>query len=260
MMEKQKLPTILVTNDDGYKSKGIAALVQMVKPFGKVVLVAPHEVQSGKSHSITNESPLRLYHHTSEPNLEIYSVTGTPVDCVKMAMNLFFKNSLPNLIVSGINHGSNSSASVVYSGTIGAALEGSMYNVPSIGFSILDYGQSPNFTASVKYGAQIVKRVLENGMPTGFCLNVNIPNIPVDELKGVKVVRQNRGIWLEELEKRVDPQGLDYYWLTGHYENLEPNATGTDEWALANGYISIVPTQPDFTHYAMIDRLKSLEF
>lgn len=256
-MNSNEQPVILVTNDDGYKSKGIAALIEMVKPFGRLVVVAPDSVQSGKSHSITIENPLRLFHHVSEPNLDIYSLTGTPVDCVKMAINRILPQK-PALIVSGINHGSNASASVFYSGTIGATLEGCLYGIPSIGFSILNYGPSPDFSASIKYGQKIVERILAEGLPVNCCLNINIPDLPADKIKGVKVVRQNRGVWREKLEQRFDPHGCDYYWLTGYFENGEPDATGTDEWALANGYISVVPTQPDFTHYAQIENMKKI--
>lgn len=257
-MTINKIPTILVVNDDGYRASGFAELIRMVQPFGRLLAIAPHQPQSGKSHSITTEMPLRLFHHVSEPNLDVYSLTGTPVDCVKMAINQLC-DGLPDLLVSGINHGSNSSASVVYSGTIAATLEGCLYNIPSIGFSILDYGPNPDFTGVVRLGTTIVEKVLKHGLPNGCCLNVNVPNVPDAQLKGIRVVRQNRGVWREKLEKRVDPHGGEYYWLTGFFENTEPDAVDTDEWALANGFVAVVPTQPDFTHHAMIKPLKTLE-
>lgn len=251
-------PLILVTNDDSYKSTGIEALIEMVQPFGRVVAVAPHTVQSGMSHAITITSPLRIRHHRSENNFDLYSVTGTPVDCVKLAINQLLPR-MPDLLVSGINHGSNSAASVLYSGTIGATLEGCLYGIPSIGFSILDYKETPDFAASIKYGREIVRNVLANGLATGCCLNVNIPKLPLAEVKGIKVARQSHGVWREKYDKRTDPHGFDYYWLTGHFENNEPESTDTDEWALANGYISVVPTQPDLTHHAEIGTLKGLD-
>lgn len=256
---EERRPVILVTNDDGYRAKGIEALIEMVKPFGKVIAVAPKEGHSGMSHAITIKSPLRLKKRVQNEDFELYSVDGTPVDCVKLAMNQLF-TSPPDLIVSGINHGSNSSISIIYSGTMAATIEGCLYNIPSIGFSLLDYTSDPDFSGAIEFGRKIVGNVLEKGLENGTCLNVNIPVLPIDEIKGIKVCRQNKGIWKEEFEKRTDPRGHDYFWLTGFFHNNEPNATDTDEWALANGYVSIVPITIDFTNYKEIESLSKWDF
>jgi len=257
-LEKRR-PVILVTNDDGFRAKGLEALIEMVKPFGKVVAVAPKEGNSGMSHAITIKSPLRLKKIEQNEDYELYSVDGTPVDCVKLAMNQLFKTP-PDLVVSGINHGSNSSISIIYSGTMAATIEGCLYNIPSIGFSLLDYSSNPDFSASIEFGRKIVNSVIENGLVKGTCLNVNFPVLPVDEIKGINICRQNKGVWREEFEKRTDPRGHDYYWLTGYFLNEEPNATDTDEWALANGYISIVPISVDLTNHKEIESLKKWNF
>ena len=256
---EKRRPVILVSNDDGYKAKGIEALIEMVKPFGRIVVVAPEEGNSGMSHAITIKTPLRMKHRKRTDDVEMYSVNGTPVDCVKLAMSQIFKTP-PDLVVSGINHGSNSSISIIYSGTMAAAIEGCLYNIPSIGFSLLDYEENPDFTASVKFGRAVVQNVLENGLSKGCCLNVNIPVLPADKIKGIKLVRQNQGTWREEFEKRTDPRGVNYYWLTGYFHNEEPDSTDTDEWALNNGYISVVPIHVDLTNYKEMERMKNWNF
>ncbi|RPH34524.1 MAG: 5'/3'-nucleotidase SurE [Bacteroidales bacterium] len=256
---EERKPIILVTNDDGFRAKGIEALIEMVKPFGRVIAVAPDEGNSGMSHAITIKTPLRLKRRKRTDDVELYSVNGTPVDCVKLAMNQLF-HIPPDLIVSGVNHGSNSSVSIFYSGTMAATIEGCLYNIPSIGFSLLDYTSNPDFNAAVHFGQSIVQNVLEKGLMTGTCLNVNIPVLRIDEIKGVKVCRQNSGIWKEEFDKRSDPRGQEYFWLTGYFHNNEPDATDTDEWALANGYISIVPITIDLTRYQELERLRTWNF
>ncbi|KAF5078487.1 5'-nucleotidase SurE [anaerobic digester metagenome] len=255
-----RTPVILVTNDDGINAKGIKALVDMVKPFGRIVVVAPDEGNSGMSHAITSKLPLRLKKRKGEvEGVEYYSADGTPADCVKLAMNQVFTVQ-PDLLVSGINHGSNSSVSIFYSGTMGATIEGCLYGIPSIGFSLLDFSSDADFSGAVAFGRQVVKQVLEKGLATDTCLNVNIPVLPVDAIKGIKVCRQNRGVWREEFEKRTDPHGRDYFWLTGYFHNSEPNATDTDEWALNNGYVSVVPIHIDLTAYAEVERIKQWDF
>jgi 5'-nucleotidase len=256
---QSKNRVILVTNDDGYKSGGIEALIEMVKPLGRVVVVAPEEGNSGMSHAITIKVPLRMKHRSRNDDVELYSVNGTPVDCVKLAMNELFATNPPDLMVSGINHGSNASISVVYSGTIAAAIEGCLYGIPSVGFSILDYGECPDFRASIIYGREILKGVLEKGISPECCLNVNIPVLPPHEIKGVKVARQNRGSWREEFEKRTDPRGVNYYWLTGYFHNDEPEATDTDEYYLSKGYITVVPVNVDLTDYQEMKKLQGWE-
>ena len=242
----RKEPLILISNDDGYRAKGIEALIEMAKPLGKVVVVAPSEGCSGMSHAITIKKPLRIRKHKRSDGVEMYSVNGTPVDCVKIAINQIIKKT-PDIVLSGINHGSNSSVSVFYSGTMGAAIEGCLYGIPSIGFSLLDYLPDANFDGAIKFGRPILESVMANGLNRGVCLNVNFPAIPAHEIKGVKVCRQNLGTWREEFDKRTDPRGVDYYWLTGYYQNDEPDATDTDEYVLANGYVSVVPIRADLT-------------
>lgn len=248
-MSKERL--ILVTNDDGIKAKGLRSLVEAMKPYGKVVVVAPEAGQSGMSQAITVKHPLRIHQVKEFGDIPAYTVNGTPVDCVKLAINQLVDRR-PDLLVSGINHGSNSSTSVLYSGTMGAALEGSINQIPSIGFSLISFDHDADFKASIEYSRKIAGKVLENGLPKNICLNVNIPYLPVHEIKGVKVCRQTRGHWKEEFDKRQDPAGRTYYWLTGSYHNHEPEAEDTDEWALKNNYISLVPTQTDLTCYNTI--------
>lgn len=241
--------TILVTNDDGVHARGLQMLIEAVKPLGRLVVVAPENAQSGMSQAITVKTPLRLYKlHTAE-GIDIYSVNGTPADCVKLAMSQLIDGRTPDFLVSGINHGSNAATSVLYSGTMGAALEGCVNHVPSIGFSHVSYDPNADFEAAKKYARSIAACVLENGLPKNICLNVNFPNVPGSQVKGVKVCRQNMGHWIEEFDKRTDPVGREYYWLTGSFHNSEPDADDTDEWALKNNYVSVVPMQTDLTCY-----------
>ena len=259
-MENRKRPVILVTNDDGYRAKGIQALIEAVQPFGHVIVVAPSEPQSGMSHAITVNVPLRMEKFEEKENLEFYVVSGTPVDCVKLANNQLFREHKPDLLVSGINHGANSSSSVVYSGTMAATIEGCLYHIPSIGFSLLDFSRHPDFSASIRYVRTIVRNALEKGIQPDTCLNVNIPKVPFDDIKGVRICRQNKGVWREEFDKRLDPNDREYYWLTGEFYNLEPDAEDTDEWALHHKYISVVPVQVDMTAYDSLDHLKQWNF
>jgi 5'-nucleotidase len=255
-LENRKRPVILVTNDDGFRSSGLQALIEAVVPFGHVIVVAPTMPQSGMSHAITVNLPLRMEKVEEKENFEFYVVSGTPVDCVKLAINQLFREQRPDLLLSGINHGANSSSSIVYSGTMAAAIEGCLYNLPAIGFSLLDFSRYPDFSAAVKYIRLIVKNALKHGINPDTCLNVNIPKLPFEEIKGIRVCRQNKGVWREEFDKRRDPNNREYYWLTGEFYNLEPEAEDTDEWALHHQYISIVPVQVDLTAYKCIEGLK----
>lgn len=253
-------PFIFITNDDGYRAKGLNALIEAVRPLARVLVVAPETGQSGMSHAITMGSPLFLRKVREEEGLEIYACSGTPVDCVKMAFDSLMPEK-PVLALSGINHGSNSAVSVIYSGTMGAARECSFYNIPSIGLSLLDHDADADFTGAVKYGRMVVERVLQDrSLKLPMCLNVNIPDIPVDEIKGIRVCRQNRGYWREEFERRQDPRGRDYYWLTGVFLDEEKGATDTDECALREGYVSVVPIQVDMTNYDHIDHMNEWEW
>ncbi|MBI9061991.1 MAG: 5'/3'-nucleotidase SurE [Marinilabiliaceae bacterium] len=248
-------PLILVTNDDGIKAGGIVAVVRMLKSFGDVVVVAPNQSYSGMSHAITVKVPLYAKLVKESEGLKAYKVNGTPVDCVKLALNKLLDRR-PDLIVSGINHGSNSSISIHYSGTMGAAREGALGGIPSIGLSLLNYSYEADFTHAVMFAERVVKHVIDNGLPDHTYLNVNVPDGM--NVKGMKVVRQAHGRWVEEFVEREDPRHRKYYWLTGHFKNLEPEAIDTDEYVLSEGYVSVVPCLLDATSHPVIDQLKGL--
>lgn len=250
-------PLILVTNDDGIHAPGITALVHVAKSLGDVYVVAPDKPQSGMGHAITINSTLRVDKVHVHPGTESWSCSGTPVDCVKMAINKLLPRK-PDLVLSGINHGANHSINIIYSGTMSAAVEGAIEGVPSIGFSLLDYSIEADFTASSVVAMKICSWVLTHGLTKGVCLNVNIPRLRADEIKGMRVCRQASGTWNEELDERTDPSGRKYYWLTGRFENFEPGKSDTDVWALENGFVSIVPTQFDLTAHSEIKSIHSL--
>ncbi len=250
-------PLILVTNDDGIHAPGLKVLIEIAEKFGKVVVIAPDEGRSGMSHAITIKYPLRLNRIRETENLIIYSCSGNPADCVKLGVNQVLDRK-PDLLLSGINHGSNSSISVVYSGTMAAAVEGGLHGIPSIGLSISDYSSRPDFSACISYGEQIIRNTLEEGLPLGICLNVNFPKLPPEEIRGINICRQAKGLWIEEFDKRTDPHHREYFWLTGYFDNYEPDARDTDEWALKNNYISVVPVRVDFSDLGAMDKLKSV--
>lgn len=254
MTETKRKPTILITNDDGYLAKGINALIDSVADLGNIVVMAPDSARSGQSSAITPHTPLRFSKVKEEENLVIYKCNGTPVDCVKLAFNQLFTVK-PDLILSGINHGSNTAVSVHYSGTMGAVIEGCIAEIPSVGFSLDNFKADADFTPAMAYIQQIVNDVLANGIPKGICLNVNFP--AVEEYEGVKICRQTDAVWKEEYDKRIDPFGGHYYWLTGSMHNREPEANDTCEWALANKFVSIVPCQIDLTAHHYIEQLKT---
>jgi 5'-nucleotidase len=257
-MEQPERPVILVTNDDGISAPGITFLAKVASRFGRIVVVAPDKPQSGMGHAITINSTLRIQ-KTNYHNAELeYACSGTPVDCVKMAVTHILKKR-PDLVVSGINHGSNSSINVIYSGTMSAAIEGALEGNPSIGFSLCDYAMEADFAQAEKFIAGIIEESLKGKWPKGVCLNVNIPKLKAGELKGIKVVRQARANWVERFEERKDPYGRSYYWLTGEFVNFEPESLDTDEWALANGYLSVVPVQVDLTAHNVLTELKHFE-
>lgn len=255
-MKKQRL--IFLTNDDGYSSRGMEALIEVARRFGRVVVVAPEGAQSGMSQAFTMNRPLFLRKVREEEGLQVYAFSGTPVDCVKMAFDHLLEREEVDLVVSGINHGSNSAVNVLYSGTMGAAIEGSFYHCPAIGLSVDDHSPDADFEGAVKYGEQIIRAVLEEKPATPLCLNVNLPAIPVGELKGVRVCRQTAGYWRERFVRHEDPRGREYFWLTGEYVNTEPEATDTDEWALKQGYVAVVPVQVDMTAYARLEEMRHL--
>jgi 5'-nucleotidase len=255
MAENKDRPVIFVTNDDGVDAKGIRSLIEVVRPLGRVLVVAPADPHSGMSHAITVKVPLRIMKIQEEENFLVYKCYGTPVDCVKMAFNQLLDRK-PDILVSGINHGSNASSSVFYSGTMGAVLEGCINEVPSVGFSLLNLDFDADFTAAMDIAETIIKKVLQDGLPSSVCLNVNIPDGPRETIAGIKICRQNKGYWKEEFDQRVDPTGRNYFWLTGNFYNTEPDATDTDEWALEHQFVSVVPQKIDLTCY---DTLKTFK-
>ncbi len=254
-----KRPLILVTNDDGINAPGIRTLISVVKDIGDVIVVAPDSPQSGMGHAITINSTLHSSRITPK-NSEIieYSCSGTPADCVKLAINELMPRK-PDLCVSGINHGSNSSINVIYSGTMSAAIEAGIEGVPAIGFSLLDYSWNADFSQSKDYIRKITLNALNNGIPKGVVLNVNIPAVKKSDIKGVKICRQAKAYWVEEFDKRKNPLGQEYYWLTGKFVNKD-QGEDTDEWALKNNYISIVPVEFDLTAHHAIQGLNEWDF
>jgi len=250
-MKKQK-PLILVTNDDGITAPGIKALVEVMKTLGDVVVVAPDKAQSGMGHAITINNTLRINKTKIYGVMQEYSCSGTPVDCVKFAISKIMHRK-PDLCVSGINHGANMSINVIYSGTMSAAVEGGIESIPSIGFSLCDFAIDADFEPSKKIVKTITQKVLENGLPLGVCLNVNIPKLKYELIKGIKICRQARANWVEEIDERTDPSGHPYYWLTGKLENYDEGKKDTDIWALKNNYVSVVPTQFDLTAHDAIE-------
>lgn len=249
---KDKKPLVLITNDDGIKAGGLRALVEMAQKYADVVVVAPNQSYSGMSHSITIKIPLYAKKIREKEGFKLYKVNGTPVDCIKLSVNTLLDRR-PDFVLSGINHGSNSSASVHYSGTMGAAREAALLGIPAIGFSLLDHSYEADFTTAVKYSEEIFKHVIKNGMPAGSYWNVNIP--VGKDVKGIKVCRQANGKWVERFIEREDPRNRKYYWLTGYYKNLEPDSKDTDEYWLSQNYASVVPCSLDSTDHNMLKKM-----
>ena len=235
-MMKERL--ILVTNDDGYDSKGIRAAIDVARRFGRVVAVAPETVQSGMSQAITMYNPLYLRPVSHEEGVDVYAFSGTPVDCVKMAFDYLMRGRRIDLVISGINHAPNSGC------------------CPALGLSLTDHSADADFTAAVLYGERVVRSVLEGPEELPLCLNVNVPTGRPEEIRGIRTCRQNRGFWREEFFRHEDPRGREYFWLTGEFVNWEPDAEDTDEWALAHKYVSVVPIQTDMTDYRLLEKLR----
>lgn len=251
---KNKKPLILVTNDDGISAPGIQTLIEVMATIGEVIVVAPDKPQSAMGHAITINDTLYVNKISKEDDpITEYSCSGTPVDCVKIGVHEILKRK-PDLCVSGINHGSNSSINVIYSGTMSAAVEAGIEGIQAIGFSLLDYDWNADFTQIKSHIKKIALEVLKNNLPEGVILNVNFPKLKENEIKGMKVCRQANALWIEKFDKRKTPQGKDYYWLTGEFINKD-KGEDTDEWALQNGYISIVPVQFDLTAHHAIQNL-----
>jgi len=251
-----KKPLILITNDDGISAPGIQALISVMTLIGNVIVVAPDKPQSAMGHAITINSTLYLNKLSKEGDaITQYSCSGTPVDCVKMATNEILKQK-PDLCVSGINHGSNSSINVIYSGTMSAAVEAGIEGIPAIGFSLLDYNWDADFSPILSFVKKIAVETLEKGLPAGIVLNVNFPKLEEKEIKGIKICRQAKAQWVEKFDKRKTPFGKEYYWLSGEFVNQD-KGEDTDEWALENGYISVVPVQFDLTAHHTIQQLNT---
>lgn len=246
---------ILVTNDDGVAAKGLMCLVDCVKELGDVVVVAPDRPQSGMSSAITVGAPLHITAHPDSHGARVFSVSGTPVDCVKLALHNILPRR-PDFVMSGINHGSNSGTAITYSGTMGAVLEGCMAGIPSIGFSLLHHSLKADFSLSASLVSEIARKAAATPLPHWTALNVNIPALVTP--KGVKVCRAAKGHWSEEYTRYVDPSGHPFYWLTGRFVNTEPDATDTDEYWLGREYVSVVPVTPDQTCDALISPLAKI--
>lgn len=252
--KKKALPVILVTNDDGITAPGIRNLVEAVKDLGKIVVVAPDKPQSGMGHAITIGHPLRLHAVQSFGDIEAYQCTGTPVDCVKLAVDKVLHRK-PDICLSGINHGANHSINVIYSGTMSAAVEAAIESIPSIGFSLLDYSIEADFSAARIYARMIVEKMLKTKLDKHTILNVNFPAVQKNLIKGVKMCRQAYAKYEEDFLERDDPHGRKYFWLTGEFVNFD-KGKDTDVWALDNNYVSIVPVQFDMTNYVLKSKLE----
>jgi 5'-nucleotidase len=248
-------PLILATNDDGILAPGLAALVAVVREIGDVIVVAPDSPQSGKGHAITIDQPLRINEVQAFGDIKAYECSGTPVDCVKLAMNVINRDRPFDLCVSGVNHGSNAAINIIYSGTLSAAMEASLEGVNSIGFSLLDYAFDADFRPSQPYIRKICEKTLREGLGETKLLNVNIP---IGTIRGIKVCKQAEARWVEEFQQGTDPRGKNYYWLTGRFEN-GGTKENTDLKALEEGYISLVPSMHDLTHYIALETLKDFE-
>lgn len=249
-------PLILVSNDDGISSKGIRVLVEIMKGLGDVIVVAPDGPQSGMGHAITVGDTLRLYPTDVFKKVEAFKCSGTPADCVKLAKHHVLKDRKPDLVVSGINHGSNTSISVLYSGTMSAAIEAAIEDLPAIGFSLCDFSDDADFSHVEQYVYRIAEQALKKGIPKNTALNVNFPPKQNEPIQGMKICRQANARWQEDFDKRVDPYGRDYYWLVGNFMNFD-KGDDNDEWAIANNYVSIVPCQFDLTAHHAIGQLNN---
>ncbi|MFT6867672.1 MAG: 5'-nucleotidase [Cyclobacteriaceae bacterium] len=247
-------PLILISNDDGITSSGIKKLVNLMMQLGEVVVVAPDSPQSGMGHAITVGDTLRINKNDIFAGVDAYDCSGTPADCVKLAKHHVLKDRKIDLVVSGINHGSNTSISVLYSGTMSAAIEAAIEGTPAIGFSLCDYHPKADMSHVDEYILKIAQEVLSKGIPKGIALNVNIPPAQNQKIKGIKICRQANARWEEEFDKRIDPHGREYFWMVGNFVNHD-KGEDNDEWAIANNYVSVVPCQFDLTGYFAINML-----
>jgi 5'-nucleotidase len=257
--KKKNFPVILITNDDGVMAPGILNLVEAVKDLGKVVVVAPDKPQSGMGHAITIGLPLRLHPVSIFEGVEAWQCSGTPVDCVKLAVDKVLHRK-PDICLSGINHGANHSINVIYSGTMSAAVEAAIESIPSAGFSLLDHSVEADFTGARKYARLLVQQMLNTKLDKHTVLNVNIPAVPVELIKGVRICKQAYAKYEEDFVERSDPNGKKYFWLTGEFVNFD-KGRDSDVWALEHNYVSVVPVQFDLTNYVLKTKLeKSWKF
>ena len=248
-------PLILISNDDGYAASGIRQLTDMVRGLGEVVVVAPDSGRSGISMGFTGTTPIRVRLIQDDGDVKVYACSGTPCDCIKLAIAQLLPRR-PDLILAGINHGDNAAINVHYSGTMAIALEGAMKRIPAIGFSSKKLSADADFSALRPTVQMMVKTVLEKGLPTGVCLNVNYP--AAESFKGIRICRMGLGDWVNEVELRTDPRDRDYYWVAGNFESHDHDDETTDTWALNHGYIAVTPTQLDITAYDAMDVMKEL--
>ncbi len=257
--KKKALPVILITNDDGIMAPGILSLVEAVKDLGKVVVVAPDKPQSGMGHAITIGLPLRLHPVSIFEGIEAWQCSGTPVDCVKLAVDKVLHRK-PDICLSGINHGANHSINVIYSGTMSAAVEAAIESIPSAGFSLLDHSVEADFAGARKYARLVVQQMLSTKLDKHTVLNVNIPAVPAELIKGVRICKQAYAKYEEDFVERSDPNGKKYFWLTGEFVNFD-KGRDSDVWALEHNYVSVVPVQFDLTNYVLKTKLeKSWKF
>ncbi|MEL6592613.1 MAG: 5'/3'-nucleotidase SurE [Bacteroidota bacterium] len=249
---------ILISNDDGIHAPGIHNLIEAAKPYGEITVVAPSSPQSGMGHAISVGKPLRLYQEELADGRIGHACSGTPADSVKIATGVLMKKA-PDLVISGINHGANSSVSSIYSGTLSAAREGALQNIPAIGFSLCNYQHDADMSSARQIASAIIAQALDQPLLPGQLLNVNIPDLPLSEIKGIRITRQAKGRWVEEFDERRDPYGRKYYWLAGQYR-LDDQGEDTDEYALRNGYVSITPMMSDLTAYPELQEMNHWNF
>ena len=255
-MTEQNRPLILISNDDGYEARGINSLVDMLSPLADIVVCAPEGPRSGFSCAFSATTPLLLTLRQKREGVEIWSCNGTPVDCVKMALSEIL-NRRPDMVIGGINHGDNASVNSHYSGTMGVTMEGCMKRIPSVAYSICDHRAEADFEPLRPYIVDFTRRVLEEKLPEGVCLNINFPL--AESFKGVKVCRMANASWVNEIRQCHHPRGYDYYWMVGTYQNDEPESDDTDNWALQHGYVAITPTTVDVTAYEALRQMKDWE-
>ncbi|MBR2102104.1 MAG: 5'/3'-nucleotidase SurE [Prevotella sp.] len=253
---KNNRPLILISNDDGYHAKGIQSLIDMIGDMGDLLVCAPESARSGFACAFSATTPLRLKKRRQREGMVMWSCNGTPIDCVKLALDQFCRDRKPDLVIGGINHGDNASVNTHYSGTMGVTMEGCMKYIPSVAFSLCNYSDDADFSALRPLIRQIVGKLLDEGLPRGVCLNVNFPDLK--EFRGVKVCRMAYGTWGNECEKCHHPRGYDYFWMTGTYTNDEPDAEDTDNWAINHGYVAITPTRIDVTAYDAMEYVEKL--